>query len=153
MLRKLAITSLILACGLGVAHADIWRWKDAQGTYHYSDQWVPGSELIKASRNRPGDETDTPRPAPASEPGRTETAPSDAPSAAAIQAVKQDVAKTRDQQCKDAKDAYQKAIQARRIIKSTGADGSREYLSDAEADAYRIRVKTDMDSFCGAAGK
>jgi len=59
MQRTLAITTLILLAGVGAALADgdIWRWKDAQGVFHYSDQWVPGSELIKSnSKSRPSDD-------------------------------------------------------------------------------------------------
>ena len=36
----------------------------------------------------------------------------------AAKAVKEDVAKVRDQQCKEAKDRYEKAIAARRIYKA-----------------------------------
>ena len=154
MLRKLAITTLILAAGLGVAHADIWRWKDAQGVFHYSDQWVPGSELIKGNKSRPAsEEPDTPRQAS----NDANRADPDAPSAATVQAVKADVAKTREQQCKDAKDAYQKAILARRITKAPSKDAPKntqpEYLSDTEADAYRAQTRSDMDALCGAQAK
>jgi hypothetical protein len=67
------------------------------------------------------------------------------------------MAKIREQQCKDAKDKYNKAIEARRIYKtagdgkSKGADGSeeRQYLSDEEADAYRVKARQEMQDFCG----
>jgi len=155
MLRTVSV-ALILATGVGVAglahaDADIYRWKDAQGIYHYSDQWVPGSELIKSSgRQRPPTDTsstsstsDTPPPASSSnaQPAEPEA------SAATVQAVKQDLAKVREQQCKDAKDAYDKAIRARRITKDN-KDGQKQYLSDTEADAYRARIRDDMEHFC-----
>src|SRR5215831_15319092 len=118
MLRTLGIT-LIVVAGWGVAHADadIYRWKDAQGIYHYSDQWVPGSEVIKSSKLRPAsnNDSDAARPSPVAD--KTESDPSDKPTAAQTQAAKQDVAKAREQQCKDAKDAYDKAIRARHIFK------------------------------------
>lgn len=155
MLRTVSV-ALILAAGVGfagLAHADadIYRWKDAQGIYHYSDQWVPGSELIRSSgRQRPpvdnSSTSDTPPPASSSD----AQPPEPEASAATVQAVKQDVAKVREQQCKQAKEAYDKAIHARRISKD-GKDGQKEYLSDAEADAYRVRVRGDMDHFCGTA--
>jgi hypothetical protein len=154
MLRTVSV-ALILAAGVGFtalaqADADIYRWKDAQGIYHYSDQWVPGSELIKSSsRQRPLAEnnsstSDSPPPASSSnsEPPEPEASSAD------VQAVKDDVAKVRAQQCKEAKDAYDKAIHARRITKD-GKDGQKEFLSDAEADAYRIRVRGDVEHFCG----
>ena len=46
MLRRLAISTLVIAGICGVAHADVYRWVDAKGEAHYSDRWVPGSELI-----------------------------------------------------------------------------------------------------------
>ncbi len=111
---------------------------------------MPGSELIKSNRQRPvGPDADTPRPVADSSKTDADTPPADTPSSATNQAVKQDVAKTREKQCKDARDAYQKAIQARRIFK-TGKDGQREYISDADADAYRAQVRSDMDALCGA---
>ena len=154
MLRTLAVTSLFLALGAGIAHADaeIYRWKDPQGIYHYSDQWVPGSELIKSNKTtRPTPSDSETRPADSSK-GNSDAPPPDQPSAETTQAVRQDVAKTRQKQCKDATEAYQKAVQARRIFK-TAKDGEREYLSDAEADAYRVQAHSDMDQFCRSAGK
>ncbi len=154
MLRTASV-ALILAAAIGLTHsgparadADIYRWKDAQGVYHYSDQWVPGSELIKSS-GKTHLPVDTPPAASSTAPSTSsDTPPDDSPSSATIQAVKQDVAKAREQQCKDAKDAYDKAIHARRITRE-GKGGQKEYLSDAEADAYRVRVRDDMDHFCG----
>jgi hypothetical protein len=150
MLRTLSV-ALILAAGSGLAHADadIYRWKDAQGIYHYSDQWVPGSELIKSTRQHPGQGSDSSASRPAAASNDSDSVPPDTPSAATAQAVKQDVTKIRDQQCKDAKDAYEKAIRARRIFKSS-KDGTKEYMSDADADAYRVKVRNEMDQLCGA---
>jgi hypothetical protein len=157
MLRTVNV-ALILAAGVGLAHsglahadADIYRWKDAQGIYHYSDQWVPGSELIKSSgRQHPPVEAPRSSDSDAPPASSSSSLPPDPPaSAATVQAVKQDLAKVREQQCKDAKDAYDKAIHARRITRESKG-GQKEYLSDAEADAYRIRVRDDMDHFCGS---
>jgi len=145
MLRIVSV-ALILAASMGVAHADgdIYRWKDAQGIYHYSDQWVPGSEVIKSSS----------KPQALIENGATPSSsdsppPADpAPSSATVQAVNQDMAKIKEQRCKEARDQYDKAIHARRIT-TPGKDGQPQYLSDAEADAYRIRIRDEMDHACG----
>src|SRR6185437_16544714 len=101
MLRTVSV-ALILAAGAGVARADadIYRWKDAQGVYHYSDQWVPGSELIRSSgRNRPP--VDTPPATSTATPSANSDVPpsDDSPSAATANAVKADVAKAKAQQC------------------------------------------------------
>ncbi len=154
MLRTVSV-ALILAAGAGVAHADadIYRWKDAQGIYHYSDQWVPGSELIKSStKQQRSSDPSAPRTTTTSVSSDSGSSPADAPSSATAQAVKEDVAKARDQQCKQAKDAYDKAIHARRIFKSD-KQGEKEYMSDADADAYRLKVRTQMDEICGTASQ
>ncbi len=114
---------------------------------------MPGSELIKSNRLRPqGPDSDSQKPAADSGKSESDSPPPEQPSAATNQVVKQDVAKTREKQCKDARDAYEKAIQARRIFK-TGKNGEREYISDAEADTYRAQVRSDMDTLCAPAGK
>src|SRR5256885_7800388 len=53
MLRTLAISSLLFVGGITVANADVFRWVDDHGGVHYSDQWVPGSEVIKSGRGHP----------------------------------------------------------------------------------------------------
>jgi hypothetical protein len=155
MLRFLAVTSLILAGSCGIARADVYRWVDDHGEAHYSDRWVPGSELIKSSKPHP--------PGPDSGTGSRATEQSKIAASSqrasaqlqqqtSAQAVKQDVAKAREVQCKEAKVRYEQAIQARRIYKPSNAkDGEREYMSDADADAYRLQVRNDVQDSCGSA--
>jgi hypothetical protein len=159
MLRTLAISSLLFAGAVSVAHADVFRWVDDHGGVHYSDQWVPGSEVIKSNRPHPSStSSDSPR--------RTSEAPKTTGAQAAGQntqsaekAVKQDMAKIREQQCKEAKERYDKAIEARRIYKPSEGDKSkaspddRQFLSDDEADAYRVKVHQDMQDLCGKSAK
>ena len=64
-------------------------------------------------------------------------------------AVHQDVSRTRDAQCKAAKDRYTKAVESRRVYKE-GKDGEREYMSDADADAYREVARKDVQDRCGS---
>ena len=154
MLRSLAISSLLFTGVISVAHAaDVFRWVDDHGSVHYSDQWVPGSVVIKTTKPRPpSSSSDTRR---TESPSQTISPPQLAQDN--VKAVKQDVAKAREQQCKEAKDRYDKAIQARRIYKMTAAsdkakDGQepdREYLSDEEADAYRAKARQEVQDFCG----
>jgi hypothetical protein len=163
MLRTLAISSLLFAGGISVANADVFRWVDDHGGVHYSDQWVPGSEVLKSSRQHPvSTSSNTPRsasPAPKSASGPA----GGQPSQAAEKAVKQDMAKVREQQCKEAKDRYDKAIQARRIYKPSEGDkpkdkdedrpDDRQYLSEADADAYRVKARQEMQDLCGNSAK
>jgi hypothetical protein len=161
MLRAIAISTLIFAGVSAVAYADVYRWVDEHGTVHYTDRWVPGSELIKSNKPHPnGADSDSPR----QNGGQAKYAASGDRASAQVQqesaerAVKQDMAKVREQRCKEAKDRYDKAIAARRIFKSTPADKSkdtdrpddRQYLSDEEADAYRVKARSDVQEACGS---
>jgi hypothetical protein len=153
MLRSVAITSLILAGICGVARADVFRWVDDHGEPHYSDRWVPGSELIKSSKPRPqADSGAAAKPSAQSQvAAASQNASAQLQQQASAQAVKKDVAKARDAQCKTAKERYQQAIEARRIYKpSKDKDGEREYMSDADTEAYRLRARNDVQDACGS---
>ena len=162
MLRTLAISSLLFVGGVSVANAvDVFRWVDDHGGVHYSDQWVPGSEVIKSTRPHPvNTSSDSPRPTPVIQ-KTTDDHPAGQSSQAAEKAVKQDRAKIREQQCKDAKDRYDKAIVARRIYKPSEGDKSkdtdrpddRQYLSEQEADAYRVKARQEVENLCGKSAK
>src|ERR1700761_52812 len=111
MLRPLVVSALITAGLVSTAHADVYRWIDNKGEPHYSDRWVPGSELIKSSRPHPVSDSSTGgqdqgKPANNSAQNATEKLEQKANA----DAVKQDVAKTREAQCKAAKQHYQEAI-------------------------------------------
>ena len=160
MLRNLAISTVLCVGAVSVAHADVYRWVDDHGGVHYSDQWVPGSETIKSSPKPPGSGGSSSH-ATYSAP-RTAAAPPSQDNAA--KAVKEDMSKVRDQQCKEAKERYEKAIQARRIYKAPAAGDKasatkdtdrpedRQYLSEEEADAYRVKARQDVQDFCGPKG-
>ena len=160
MLRNLAISTVLCVGAVSVAHADVYRWVDDHGGVHYSDQWVPGSETIKSSPKPPGSSGASSH-ASYSSP-RTAAAPLSEDNAS--KAVKEDMAKVRDQQCKEAKERYEKAIQARRIYKAPAAGDKgpatkdtdrpddRQYLSEEEADAYRVKARQDVQDFCGPKG-
>lgn len=141
--------ALVLVCAATVAAADVYRWVDASGEVHYSDRWVPGSELVKIERSRV-----TPAAASAARTSdQDRLAVSDDRIAAQqaqnteTNAVRRDVEQARNEQCKGAKERYEKAIQARRIFK-TGKDGEREYLSEAEADEWRLQTRQEMQQAC-----
>jgi Domain of unknown function (DUF4124) len=159
MLRTLAISSLLFVGAVSVAHADVFRWVDDHGGVHYSDQWVPGSEVIKSTRPRPASaSSDSPR-SPSGAQKSTSLQAAGQGTQSAEKAVKQDMAKVREQQCKEAKDRYDKAIEARRIYKTSEGDKSkaspddRQYLSDDEADAYRVKARQEVEDLCGKSAK
>lgn len=151
MLRPVIVTALIAAGICGVAHADVYRWVDEKGEPHYSDRWVPGSELIKSDKPHPQTPNSAPSAPSAAAAASAHPAPPSATDRANEDAVKQDVAKTRAVQCKQAKDRYQQAIDARRIYKpAQPGDTDRVFMSDAETDAYRAQARSDVTSACGS---
>jgi hypothetical protein len=153
MLRPVVVTALIAAGLCSVAHADVYRWVDDKGEPHYSDRWVPGSELIKSSRPHPVTPDST---SGAPDQGKavnnaSQSATDKVAQKANADAVKQDVAKTREAQCKAAKQHYQEAIDARRMYKSPKpGDTDRAFMSDAEIDTYRAQMRTQVTDACGS---
>ncbi|TLZ43938.1 MAG: DUF4124 domain-containing protein [Gammaproteobacteria bacterium] len=150
MSRLLPITALILAGALNIARADVYRWTDEQGVTHYSDQWVPGSVLIKTVKPHPVTFDTSARSAEQkSLTAGNNRVSSELSDQANARAVQQDVAKAREVLCKNAKDRYMRAIQSRRVFKED-KNGEREYLSDAAADAYREQARKDVQDRCGS---
>jgi Domain of unknown function (DUF4124) len=154
MLRPFVVSALITAGFCSVAHADVYRWVDNKGEPHYSDRWVPGSELIKSNRPHPmsADSSSSSAPDQGKDVNSASQSASDKLAKKAnADAVKQDVAKTREAQCKAAKQHYQEAIDARRIYKSSKpGDTDRQYMSDAETDSYRQTMRNEVTESCGS---
>jgi hypothetical protein len=144
MFRILA-TAVALLGVTAAAHADVYRWTDAQGHVQYSDRWVPGSTLIKSTSHSPAppEQTEQQKLAATNENLSQQQAQHQTE-----QTVKQDVAASRAEQCKRATDAYQKAIESRRMYKE-GKNGEREYVTDQEADAYRAKLLAERKQVCG----
>jgi hypothetical protein len=155
MLRPFVVSALITAGLCGVAHADVYRWVDDKGEAHYSDRWVPGSQLIKSNRPHPTS-ADSSSGSGQQDQGKAVNTTAQSASEKLAQkanadAVKQDVAKTREAQCKAAKQHYQEAIDARRIYKSPQpGDTDRQYMNDSETDAYRQTMRNEVTQSCGS---
>lgn len=153
MFRMLVVFAALLGAQ-AIARADVYRWVDAQGRVQYSDRWVPGSELVKVDKSRQNPDANAARQtAEQSKLAASNVQIADQQAATVnSQAVQQDVAKVREEQCKKATERYEKSIQARRIFKED-KDGQKVYISDAEADAYRVQTRTDMQAACGTEAK
>jgi hypothetical protein len=154
MFRTLLI-GLVMTSAAAVSHAaDVYRYVDPQGGVHYTDTWVPGSTLIKVDHHQKGAESDAA--AQRTQQNKSviagERASVEVARANDQRAVQADVTQAREQQCKQAQDNYTKAIQSRRIYKSD-KDGERDYLSDTDADAYRLQLRTEMQAACGTETK
>jgi hypothetical protein len=145
------IISLVLAAFLiapaAMAEGEVYRWKDGNGLWHYSDQPQPGAELVKtpgtrsSSANTPSTPTYAPTPAAAPDDGIP------ALSREATQQVRQEAAKAQNEQCKKATEAYQSAITARRLYKEDDK-GNRTFLTGEQMDEARLKARSTRDIAC-----
>ena len=148
MRRILTFTATILITASALAAGDVYRWKDANGTWHYSDQPQPGAELVvRASRpvNTEAASEAAAAPAPAAS---VETAGPLPVSDAVASQVRQEAATAKAEQCKRAEAAYQQAVQAR-IMTKTDEAGNKIFMTPAEIDAYRLEARSYRDQACG----
>lgn len=147
-MRRIAATAaLVLVVGFSMgARADIWKWVDAQGHLHYSDLPVPGAVLIKSSSDHsPSDDSDSDDQQALAARNRQITA--ELNQEAAARTVQKDEAGIRAKLCKQAQSHYDKVIHARRIY-TTGPNGERHYLTDAEAQKARVQAELDVHKYC-----
>lgn len=149
MSRSIAVllaTSMAALLGVAaIARADVvYEWKDAKGEVHYTDQWVPGAKVIRTETAH-GSATAGAMQAIQSE---SKAASSQLAQQQDAQAVQQDEAKARAERCTQDKAEYQRMIQSRRIY-TTDKSGQRQYLSDADADAARLKAHQAMEADCG----
>jgi hypothetical protein len=149
-MRRTFIALAALATVITTAEADVYKSVDAQGQVHYSDQWSPGAELIKSTTGARPAAQDSPAAAPAATNDHT---PADGSKNAATKQVQQDMDAIKAEQCKQLKDQYAKVIRARRIYEAN-ADSSapKQYMSDADADAERVKTRQAMDEACSGGG-
>ena len=150
MLRRLSVTALILAGTFTIARADVYRWVDEHGEPHYSDQWVPNAQIVKTSKAHPPGADAAPR---ATE-QKSLTAANDHTTAQLSEqdnarAVQQDVARRREVLCKQARDNYMRMVSSRKVY-TNNKDGTRDYMSDAQADAYREEARKSVQDQCGS---
>lgn len=144
---RISIALAALVAVVTVAQADVFKSMDAQGQVRYSDQWSPGAQLISK-----GDRSVS---APAAAAAGPATVPNDhtlAPDpgkAVAAKQVQADMAALKAEQCKQLKEHYDKVIHARRIyLPNSDANAPKQYMSDAQADAERVKTREAMDEAC-----
>jgi len=160
--QRLALAAVVAAASLWLAApaaaSAVYKWVDPQGHVHYSDRPPPpegkllsiedaphGRPTTDRVANAPGPASSAPPPAGAAKPQATAAAQTQLKAA-----VAEDVATTREQQCKDAKSRYDNYVRSRRLFKE-GPDKERIYLSDAEIEAARVNAKREVDEFCADA--
>jgi hypothetical protein len=150
MVMRVAALLGLMAVSLG-ASADVYKWVDTQGRVHYSDRPdVEGAERVAVASRRSNPETIVER-TDAENAQRQQAATQTADQQreqATTQAVEKDLAKTRETQCKDAKEQYRVAIESQKLYR-IGKDGERQYLTSAEIDEARMNARRAMDELCG----
>lgn len=155
--RILVAVAATLAFAAGLAQADVWRWKDAQDKWHYSDVPVEGAQLIKSSTRVPPPQANdagasgNPGAAPQVDPvaARATAATDRVAAEATARLVQADIAKKRQEQCKEATARYERSILARRMYRE-GKDGDRVYLNETDLAKARLEARTDRDTACGS---
>ena len=112
-----------------------------------SDRWSPGATVVRTSappqsaRTAPGPATSAATPTDAGANARLGLE-------ASRTAVQKDVGTARAEQCKQAREKYEKSVEARRVYRMNSA-GEREYLTDAETDQARLNARLEMERSCG----
>jgi hypothetical protein len=148
--RAIGLVLLLGFAGLCAAGSDVYSYKDASGQTHFTDRWRPGAVLVKrgSGATNPSPQQSPPaNNAGAAGVSQQQRIQNDLQQAATARAVQADLRKKREEQCKKATEAYDNAIAARRIYEQD-AKGNRKYLSDADADAARVKARQDRDTAC-----
>lgn len=115
------------------AAADVYRWTDAQGTVHYSDQPHPGASAVTVDPGAAAAPSGGGRNA-----GEADAAPSKAERADAI----------RVEQCEKANERLAK-LQNAATVTTTGPDGEKRELSADERVQAIARAESDVAGLCG----
>jgi len=148
---SLALAAFLIAPAV-MAEGEVYRWKDGNGLWHYSDQPQPGAELVKKAGSRSSSSNSAPAAQTPRNPSGEVVATSDntpLPVSREVAAeVRREAATAKAEQCKQAKDAYQRAVQARRIVRKDET-GKQVFLKDSEIDAARLDARANMDLACG----
>jgi Domain of unknown function (DUF4124) len=149
---RLSVALAALTLVVSTAAADVYKTVDAQGQPHYSDQWSAGAVLIKSSGVARSDASPTAA-APTSSAPNDHTLAPDPSKAAAAKQVQSDLQTLRAEQCKQLKEQYDKLIHARRVyVPNADPTAARQYMTDAEADAERVKTRQAMDEACAGEG-
>lgn len=144
----------VLTCAIAQA-GDVYKYIDERGNTLYTDKPIPGAVLVQST---------SPRPPEASQRSyAAQQALTNANLSASNQRIAEgqdnqriasnvarDLAASRAERCKQARDDYNKTIQSLRMYREK--DGKREYLSDAELAQARVDAARAVETICGPQG-
>jgi len=152
------ILMVLLMAGLtAVASAEtVYKWVDGAGQIHYTD--LPPKQAdakVLSVTHGPGNYQDDEESSGADDGGENDddaktssgtSTPEPPVSQEALAAARDDAARAKVEQCKQAQDRYQKYIESRRLFREE--NGKRVYLSDQELTEARARAKQAVDDYC-----
>jgi Domain of unknown function (DUF4124) len=150
----LAVIAAVLTCVTAQA-GDVYKYVDERGNTLYTDKPLPGAERVTTAAPRP--------PEAAARSYAAQQSASSNQLAASNQRIAQgqdnqriaanvakDLAESRAERCKAARDVYTKTIQSTSLYRMK--DGQREYLSEAELAQARVDANRNVEAICGPQG-
>lgn len=158
--RALAVIAGVLTCAVlhsGMAQAgDVYKYVDERGTTLYTDKPIPGAVLVSTGAQRPPEASARAYAANQAASNAQLTASNDRIATTQNDArvaanVARDLEASRAERCKKAREAYTQAINSQRLYR-TNADGTRQYLNDAELSQQRVDSAKAVEAICGPQG-
>ena len=143
---------IALALSAGAHASEVYRTKDAKGQPVYTDRpaTLPAERLDVKTATTDTVEVQRRYEEQMKRYGEAEKASADAAARAAEARKAEEMsAEDRAKRCQQARERYQKYMDAHRIYEPGATEGERRYLSSAEIDAARANAKRTMDEFCG----
>jgi hypothetical protein len=154
-IKILAVIAGVLACAVAQA-GDVYKYVDERGNTMYTDKPMPGAVRVSAATQRPPEVQE--RTAAARQTANTNQVNSanqrfadDQSNQRAAAQVAKDLADSRMERCKKAREQYQASLDARKIYRDKPG-GEREYLSENEAAQARVDARKNVDAICGPQG-
>jgi hypothetical protein len=150
----LAAIAGVLTCVTAQA-GDVYKYVDERGNTLYTDKPMPGAERVTSVAPRP--------PEAAARSYASQQSSANSQLAASNQRIAEgqdnqrvasnvakDLAATRAERCKEAREHYTKSIQSMRMYREK--DGKREYLNEAELAQARVDANRNVETICGPQG-
>lgn len=152
--KILAVMTAVFGCALAQA-GDVYKYVDDRGNTMYTDKPMPGAILVSASVSRPAEVTQrnytaTQATSNAQLNASNQRVAENQTNQRVAEAVAKDLAASRQERCKKAREDYEGSIQARRMYREK--DGQREYLNEAELAQSRVEARKQVDAICGPQG-
>lgn len=151
MLRcSMTLTIAAFALTAGLAHADVYKFTDANGNVQYTDKpaTLPAERLNVQSQKTDVVAMQARQEAEAKRMQDADQARRQGSSQQAEQkAASELTAKDKADRCVKARERYDSYMNSQRLYQA-GENGERRYLSDAELTAARTSAKVTMDELC-----